>query len=212
MQEVQLIPVDLSESSLRDWAYDENVQFDFQDEDLLLHDERLLPILIPLMADPECPKAGYIAVCLDNYLKRIARMGDAASLAALEHAVSLCFGLQCPNTIDWARLQLRRLRYRSGLGPIGREEALIVAHDLLLGFNDPAGEYGAHGELRVFEETDSLISIERTWAGQHMRECVLIDRKLGSFVFLWCIDDRPIEEFLAELREMGTREMGSGLA
>jgi len=53
-------PCDLSDADLREWAYHEEVELMEQDEDLLLHDVRYMPVLLECARDPDCPKSVYI--------------------------------------------------------------------------------------------------------------------------------------------------------
>jgi hypothetical protein len=41
---------------VRQWGYDENLYFIEQDEDLILHDAKYVPVLMELAADAKCPK------------------------------------------------------------------------------------------------------------------------------------------------------------
>lgn len=52
---------------LLEWAYDENAIFMSQDEDLLLHDIELLPHIIKLIADLNCPKREYLVGIISYY-------------------------------------------------------------------------------------------------------------------------------------------------
>ncbi|TLV02230.1 hypothetical protein [Dyadobacter luticola] len=52
---------------VRLWAYDEDVLFTEQDEDLILYDYRYVPILMELASDPTCPKDHYCLTILVAY-------------------------------------------------------------------------------------------------------------------------------------------------
>ena len=54
--DVILNDADPSCELVRQWGYDENLYFIEQDEDLVLHDEKYVPVLIELAADANCPK------------------------------------------------------------------------------------------------------------------------------------------------------------
>jgi hypothetical protein len=115
--------------------------------------------------------------------------------------VRLCFGANRNQTVEWAELQLRRLRYRIGLGAISRDQALTMASDLLIGFKGVDSKWGMLGELRVFVESDGELGVERVWEGQSFRDVVVIDLTTGTFSYSWIYDSRPIEVLLAEIRK-----------
>jgi len=52
---------------LHEWAYDDNAVFMSQDEDLLLHDIQLIPKIIQLIADLNCPKREYLFGIISYY-------------------------------------------------------------------------------------------------------------------------------------------------
>lgn len=56
---------DITPELVREWAYNEDTLLLEQDEDLLLYDWELLPTLLELIADQDCPKRKwiYFALC-----------------------------------------------------------------------------------------------------------------------------------------------------
>lgn len=60
-------PCDMSEAEVREWAYDWNVELIDQDEDVLLHDPRYMPVLAECARDVTCPKAGYIVAIMASF-------------------------------------------------------------------------------------------------------------------------------------------------
>jgi len=52
---------------IKNWAYDEDLYFIEQDEDLVLHQPKYIPILIELASDQVCPKGDYCLSILSYY-------------------------------------------------------------------------------------------------------------------------------------------------
>jgi hypothetical protein len=52
---------------VREWGYDEDKVFLDQDEDLILHSPKYVPILIELACDDNCPKRSYCLSILQYY-------------------------------------------------------------------------------------------------------------------------------------------------
>ncbi len=50
---------DMTHEVVKEWAYDEDLILMEQDEDLLLYDFELIPTLLELAGDKECPKGDY---------------------------------------------------------------------------------------------------------------------------------------------------------
>lgn len=53
-------PCNLSDADLREWAYNDDIELIEQDEDLLLHDIKYMPVLLECVRDQSCPKSDYI--------------------------------------------------------------------------------------------------------------------------------------------------------
>ena len=168
----------VTEESLRTWAYDENAQFDFQDEDLLLHREEFFHVLLGMADDPDCPKADYIISCLDHYLMSIARHHDDSNVASLHLAIECCSGAKTQRLREFESLQNRRLRYRAGLGRIDREQATEIGRDLLLGLV----QWG-ECTLEIFSESRSELIFARAWKEQHFQEFLSANLEQGTFRF-----------------------------
>ncbi len=155
-------------ATLRRWAYDENLLLSDQDEDLALYREEHLPVLLPFADDPACPKADYILSCLDGYLMDTVLRGTDSQLKALDKAAALAEQALLPRLHAWGELQRRRLKYRVGVGPVSRDDAVIMGQDLLIGICRVAnftiaGESTECWELRlsVPSQTEHL-SINKT--------------------------------------------------
>jgi len=122
-----------SEATLRRWAYDEDLYLAEQDEDLVLHHENYLPLLLELAGEPLCPKAKYILACVDAYLGLIVLRDSERDLAIVSKGAAIAG--QSPSAIigTWGQLLERRLGYRKGIGATSRHQALAMGQDLLNG-------------------------------------------------------------------------------
>jgi hypothetical protein len=54
-------------AQVQTWAYDEDMYFMEQDEELLLHAERYMPIMLELALDDKCPKQNACYTILESY-------------------------------------------------------------------------------------------------------------------------------------------------
>lgn len=122
-----------SEQTLRYWAYNEHVLLDEQEEDLVLHREAYLPLLLEFADDPVCPKAHSILAALDHFLMYLVLRGADLHVETVKKAVVLAKHAKSSIVIEWRKRQERRLRHRLGGAPIDREQAMSAAHDLLIG-------------------------------------------------------------------------------
>jgi hypothetical protein len=75
---------------VRRWGYDENLHFIEQDEDLVLHDAKYVPVLIELAADANCPKNDYTLSILSYFsqLTVLFKLADTANEIAAHIAAS----------------------------------------------------------------------------------------------------------------------------
>jgi hypothetical protein len=166
-----------SESTLRRWAFDENLFLSEQDEDLVLHRREYLPILIPLADDPSCPKASYILACLDFYLMFLVLRGNDKHLDEVREGAALAELARHESLHRWAALQRRRLQYRAGIGPVNREQALVMGEELLNGICRLA-------QISVIEESASSWTVQLSVPPIHRhKEKLVIDKATGRFVF-----------------------------
>jgi hypothetical protein len=112
-------PCDLSDADLREWAYGEEVELMEQDEDLLLHDIKYMPVLLECIRDAGCPKSDYIfsivayfgqlrllhkiteeAAALSEAISRQLRLSGGERLADLQHLVSAHGQLVSPRALS----------------------------------------------------------------------------------------------------------------
>lgn len=121
-----------TEAVVNRWAYDENVCLTDQDEDLALHMPHYIPILIGLADDPRCPKADYILIILDDYLKGLSLSRDREFFKTVRVAVEIAAGAQSDRVLNFGRRTRRRLDMLSLSGPV--DEALArEMGELILG-------------------------------------------------------------------------------
>ena len=166
-----------SEETLRTWAYNEHVELADQDADLVLHREDYLPMLLGFADDPGCPKSAEILSTLDFYLMFLVLRGVDSHLKIVEKAVQLTGQVKTPQVIEWRELQARRLRYREGIGPVGRELALAIAQDLLNGISRAA-------DLAFVDDNPRTWEIQLSVAPSHRhKERLSIDKASGQFRF-----------------------------
>jgi hypothetical protein len=166
-----------TEGTLRRWAFDTSLSLVDVDEDLILQQKEYLPVLIPLVDDPACPKAEYILSCLDHYLMFLVLRGPEPRLAEVREAAVLANRAERADLRAWASLQERRLRYRAGIGPISRDQALTMGQELLNGICRKC-------RIRIVAETAELWEVELSVPPFHdHREWLSINKMTGRFVF-----------------------------
>jgi hypothetical protein len=129
-----------------EWAYDEEAYLISQDEDLLLYKWELLPVMLELIADSNCPKRQWIYFALCQFTREsVTRRGKAGQIE-LSHAIA---SLEPPTEewqADWYAYTQRVLGYMQPTGAVDRETAACMAKDLLLGIAGRVGEITAGSE------------------------------------------------------------------
>lgn len=166
-----------SEETLRRWAFDENLYLSDQDEDLVLGQEQYLPLLIELADDPSCPKAGYILSCLDFYLMFLVLRGNESHAAVVKDGARMAASAKTQELVSWGQLQERRLKYQEGIGPVSKDDALLMGQELLNGICRQAS-------ISVVSETESAWEVELSVPSFHRhKERLLISKASGRFKF-----------------------------
>ena len=137
---------DITPEVIREWAYDEAAYLISQDEDLLLYQWELLPVMLELIADPNCPKRQWIYFALCQLTREsVTRRGEAGQ-AELSHAIA---SLEPPTEdwlADWYAYTQRVLDYMQPKGSVDRETTARIAKDLLLGVAGRVGDITAGSE------------------------------------------------------------------
>jgi hypothetical protein len=166
-----------SDATLRRWAFDEGLLLSDQDEDLVLHREEYLPLLIELAGDPTCPKAQYILSCLDFYLMFLVLRGSESHLVTVAKGSELALHSNSANVQEWGRLQERRLQYRRGIGEVTKEQALLLAEELLNGMC-------RQSDISLLEERADTWEVELSVPPMHQhKERLSINKRSGKFSF-----------------------------
>lgn len=166
-----------SDEVLRYWAYNEHVQLADQDSDLVLHREDYLPLLLGIADDPACPKSSEILSTLDFYLMFLVLRGTDLQLRIVENAIQLVMNAKTPPVLNWRCLQERRLGYRKDCSSLTRDQAMVAAHDLLIGISRVA-------ELTFVDENPKTWEIQLSVAPSHRhRERLSFDKTTGHFRF-----------------------------
>ncbi|MGI8982503.1 MAG: hypothetical protein ACR2FY_24995 [Pirellulaceae bacterium] len=86
MSENVLDDADPSPETVRRWAYNDDLVFIEQDEDLILHDTKYVPLLLEFASDPSCPKGGYSLGILEDFGKLQLRHRTDETLEIAAHA------------------------------------------------------------------------------------------------------------------------------
>lgn len=111
-------PFNLSDSDLREWAYNDDIELLEQDEDLLLHDVKYIPVLLECVRDQDCPKSDYIfsiiayfgqlrllhrlsgeAITLCREISRQQLLYGGERLSELNYLISACNQLVAPRAL-----------------------------------------------------------------------------------------------------------------
>ncbi|MEX6689675.1 hypothetical protein QTN47_19375 [Danxiaibacter flavus] len=124
---------DPSISEVKDWAYDENLYFIEQDEDLVLHSTKYITALMELASDPNCPKGDYCLSILSYYsqillAKRLVDEVIKARQQMLEYNLPLIGKVQ-----KWRTDFLNLVDLISNPRPIDEIEADQIARQLIVG-------------------------------------------------------------------------------
>lgn len=114
-----------------EWAYDPDMFLMEQDEELILHDDELVPMTLPLMDDPHCPKGEIIFFTVCNYSRELmTRIPQGRE--ALSNLVSRISEPTEHSSRKWYEYATRLLSYLEPAGPVDEEKARVIAQDLLL--------------------------------------------------------------------------------
>lgn len=169
MKEKILDDTNPSDETIQRWAYDESLLLMEQDEDLLIPMKNKL--LIPLIADPACPKGDYILAVLDSHLRSLYHHELGANLSATREAAELAEQANQSKLKDWAALLRRRINYREKTTPVDKEMALAMGEDLLKG-------PGRKGDISIVEENDKTWELQFSY-GTLYKERLSIEKATG---------------------------------
>lgn len=101
-------PID--EAAILAWAYDEDLLFDSQDEDLVLgaHHEHY-PLLAKLAKDPACPKADYCLSIMDFSLMFWVLREHPDAETEIQRTIGHLLGSDRPEVVNFIRVNKLRL-------------------------------------------------------------------------------------------------------
>jgi hypothetical protein len=168
----------LTENTIREWAYDPAAELADVDEDLELQQPQHVELLLVLAGDPSCPKRDYILSILDHYMMNLVLRGTVQDLLTVRRTIERAGQLHGQDIRDWAEAQERRLAYRDGVGPLNQAAALSVAHELLNGVCRSAN-------LSISGETTDAWQIDLSVPPNNRAiERLLLDKETGRFRYL----------------------------
>ena len=172
---------ELSETTIRRWAYEPDLQLDDDnpDEDLLLHDPRYVALLLTLADDAACPTRTDIIRILDHYMMNLVLRGDGKDLRVVSEAIAFAGRAKTEDLRQWADAQRRRVAYRGGVGPLDKQGALIAADELLIGLCRKAAALTFNGEANGAWQIDLTVP-----PSERAIERLLIDQGTGRFRYL----------------------------
>jgi uncharacterized protein (UPF0147 family) len=130
---------ELTPEVVRRWGYDDEFLLMEQDEDLLLYKAELIPLLLEMAADENCPKRDYIFSILCQFCRVQVARGRSERVAAIRSKWS---GITEPADgypLDWHRYVGRLLTYTQPSGPVDKQAARRMADELLLGIAGRTG-------------------------------------------------------------------------
>lgn len=159
---------------VRVWGYDTDLSLMSQDEDLIFHDIKYIPILVELAADPSCPKQDYAYHILCNFCRDKILRGGMDYMRRIESTIRTADIPSADLPRKWYAYVNRLLQYTCKPKPVNQSEASYIANELLVG----SGRYGTlasatspkDGWLR-FTFTTGLV------------ECVDICLATGEYVY-----------------------------
>lgn len=142
-------PID--ESSILEWAYDDDLLLLEQDEELLLgaHHE-YFPLLAKLSKDEACPKADYCLTIMDfSLMFWVLRKHDGAA-EEIRRVLNQLLDSERPKVKDFVRVNLLRLDILKGVPVSARERAAELGEAALNGVSRKA-------DISVLDDGDTWV-------------------------------------------------------
>jgi hypothetical protein len=165
-----------AEDDVFEWGYDEDLYFTEQDEDLLFHLGHF-PMLLRLIADPDCPKRHFAFAIADGLVRKAALAGSERTLVALQHQIEAVPGPDGVFIGELLRFTTRLRSYLAAPQEVSLEIALQMGADLLLGLTRQGQVTQANGDtVRVW-----VIALRTS-----VYERVSIDKNTGAFNYARC--------------------------
>lgn len=149
---------DPTEEQVRLWAYALNMRLTRQDEFAALEQAHLMPLLVELAADTNCPKRTYLLAVADEYVAGASRGPyDRRLLTQLRTQVE---DAQDPALSNWACDLIFLEQYINSQGPVTQDVARKLANIIMLGRHRPhlslqEGDNGQWWRFTAFLEHDN---------------------------------------------------------
>jgi hypothetical protein len=165
--------VNPSIETVRRWGYDENIFFIDQDEDLILHDPRYVPILLELAADESCVKAEYAKNILAYFVQLVFLYRHSQIIADIAEKIQNTDVKLEPRVREFMDYFNRLHDCFVSPHEMNAEEMKLLAHDLLNGL----------ACRRQFESTANRVNgyHEFVCSTQSYRAYVYIDPSTGHW-------------------------------
>jgi len=175
---------ELTESVIRQWAYDSTKILMDQDEELLLHDAEFVPLLVSLAADAACPRRAAILVILDGFfgctLRNIvtinltadARERASIDFAAFESVLGETEESDCLEMREWLTELEHRVACATRVVAMNEGDARQLANTILF-----AGRVGP--EVRLSRRLEK--HWEFCWPMRGSAEYLCINRDTGRY-------------------------------
>lgn len=179
---------EITEELIRIWAFDPDLLLLEQDEDLLLHDEPLVPCLLQLADDNNCPKNFYIYSTLCQYSRELVTRGKQHGFEKIRRIVSMAI----PNghrSRQWFEYSSRLISHLDRNSVTDEKTADQIAHDLLIGI---AGRFGDIQNLSIPHEHLFHYRLNTS-----VEENLTIDKTTGQFSYIPWYDGgaNPLKEY-----------------
>ena len=168
-----------SPALLNRWAYDETLVLEGCEEALVLHQQRYLPVLIPIADDRQCPKADYILTTLAHYIRQCILCSKNWKIEELlPEAIALAERGTSTAMQNWTTLLKRQWAYWQGTGCItSTTQAYSIAEDLLNGLDHSS-------KITLIAETDKHFEFGFTNPDVPLnRERLILDKGTGTFTY-----------------------------
>jgi hypothetical protein len=167
---------DITPEVLKEWAYDEDLIFMEQDEDLLLYDFELVPTLLELAGDKECPKGNYVFCILCQFSReQVTRGASHGGPEALKKVVESLLLQPEGMPKQWQEYTARLLSYFYAPKKDSKNEAHEKAHDLLIGVAGRVGD--------VLETNSTTSDVWRFTLKTSITEYIEVNVQTGAFKY-----------------------------
>ncbi|MFN6128450.1 MAG: hypothetical protein ACK6DC_24005 [Planctomycetota bacterium] len=164
----------ITEELIRTWAFDPDLLLLEQDEDLLLCDEPLVPCLLELADNNDCPKNFYIYATLCQYSRELMTRGKQHGREMLRRIVSTA-ETKGHRGRQWLEYSARLIAHLDRNSLTDSKTADQIAHDLLIGI---AGRFGDLENLSNANESCYRYRLKTS-----VEENLTIEKSTGQFAY-----------------------------